>query len=87
MLLELRSLGFIRAQPNHQSEICWNQTRHKQAPNKTKVGTVLSPCCCYVQSGALISVVEPEPEEPQLFVLAEREPECIPVPDMDPDPK
>ncbi len=38
------------------------------------------------------SVVEPElkPQEPQLFSLAELEPECIPDPlpeqDLDPDP-
>jgi hypothetical protein len=38
----------------------------------------------------LSSVVEPEPQEPKLFVLAEPEPECIKVPvsepDLDPDP-
>jgi hypothetical protein len=37
-----------------------------------------------------LNVLEPEPQEPQLFVAAEPEPECIPdpipEPALDPDP-
>jgi hypothetical protein len=39
-----------------------------------------------VGGAASSSVVEPEPQEQELFHLAKRDPECIPVPDPDLDP-